>query len=194
MPKSVWLLVGLLCCAGLVACGPTNSVSGKVSDRLMRVKDAISVTFKRTNGAVDELFVLIVDKPDLCAKLNRDRLPASASILRISLTRLADDRVTSLAPDVGDYRIYPVGQRAGRQAASTYLALDNLCLPGVVPPRPALSGVVKLTQLEPTVAGSFELAFGAAAPLSGDTPEGYTGIFNAPPCEVPGGFGASGCE
>lgn len=189
------VLIGI---AGLLlSCSSPTNVQGRVAGVHLLASDALFVNLTSPVAGPPRVAVILTSSKDLCAALRRDRLPAGASFLTIELERVAADTLVGLETDVGGYEIVNPGstRKAGRRSLGIFHKLDNRCLPGTIPPKFAISGAVKVDQLDAELAtGSFELLFQQKPPLSAEDPEEFKGIFSAHFCEVPGGVPVTGCE
>lgn len=176
------VLVASMGCAG--------SVNGTVGGVNLSVSDAIFSLFKDSAGKTTGAFIVLSDKPNLCASLKANREPKSATALSLVLFRFSN--TDYLAPDVGDYTVTAdAPTSAGSFAQAQFSRTDANCTNTLNEATSyGKSGLVKVANLKGetngNASGTFDLTFGA-----GDK---VTGTFNANFCDVTMIASSPNCE
>ncbi|MEW6432521.1 MAG: hypothetical protein AB1730_13545 [Myxococcota bacterium] len=165
----------------LSACGGPGSMDGTVAGLNLSVKDAIFALIKDANGTTQGMYLVLADKPDLCATVKANRQPKSLTGVVFSMIRYTDTG-TVLAPEAGDYTVINMQPpRGGSYAGAFFTHTDANCTPTIAPTAATgSSGLVKLGSMkaEPGgfASGTFDVTFG--------TSDKVKGHFNASFCDV----------
>lgn len=178
------ITLGLLAAVVLSACGGPGSMNGTVAGVELPVKDAMFAIIKDQQGKSAGMYLVMADKPDLCATVKANRQPKNLTALLFSMVRysVTMGNVEVLAPDVGDYTVIKSSpQSGGNYAGAFFTHTDANCTSTLSSDATqASSGLIKLKSLKAeaggSAAGDFDVTFGA-----GDK---VTGSFNASFCDV----------
>jgi hypothetical protein len=184
LPPVLGLPVAL---AALTACSP-GSFSGQVGGHPLQVQDALIV--ERTVEGNSAVWLVLSDRPDLCAALRQGRYPKETNSLNVYLYRVSGS--TLLPLERGTYTALAQRPEEGNWATGFFEAGDGTCgnrLPDTA--RTLQSGTVRVTDYGPgrdgRMSGTFDLTF-----ASGERAEG---AFAADYCDVgTADLGSLACE
>jgi hypothetical protein len=164
------------------ACSP-GSFSGTIVGTPLSVQDVIFAVLKTEQGKSAGMFVLMSDKPNMCASLKANREPKNATAVMFQLLRISAN-AEILAPEIGDYTVKPLvaGSGAGNYAYSVFAKTDANCTEALSATNVVgQSGIVKVTALKAeangTAAGTFDITYGTQN-------DKVTGAFNASYCDI----------
>ncbi len=166
--------------AMVTVAGCSGSVDGRVGGVKLDVNDAIFALFRDDSGRAIATLVVLSDTPKICDSLKANREPRTSTNLLLTLYRFSSDDY--LAPDKGEFTVVDRDPTtAGSWASATFQRTDFNCANTLSPQASTgVSGLVKLTQLEPVANGNaratLDLTFGA-----GDLVKGH---FNARFCDI----------
>lgn len=186
--------LGLVAVVFLSACGGPGSMSGSVAGLELSVKDAMFAIIKDQQGKSAGMYLVMADKPDLCATVKANRQPKNLTGVLFSMVRysVTMGNVEVLAPDVGDYSVIKSSpQSGGNYAGAFFTHTDANCTSTLSnDASQASSGLIKLKSLKAEAggyaSGDFDITFGA-----GDK---VTGSFNASFCDVTTLSSNANCE
>lgn len=173
------------------ACGGPGHMDGTVAGINLSVKDAIFALIKDSSGNTAGMFMVMADKPDLCATVKANRQPKELTGLMFSMVQYTDT-ATVLAPDVGEYTVINAAPpRGGRYVGAMFAHTDANCTSTIAQAAgTGSSGLVKLTSLKTETggyaSGTFDVTFGSS--------DKVTGSFNAAYCDVSPGSSTARCE
>lgn len=183
--------LGLVAAVFLSACGGPGYMDGTVAGLNLSVKDAIFALIKDTSGTTQGMYLIMADKPDLCATIKANRQPKSLSGVIFSMIRYTDTG-TVLAPEVGDYTVInSTPPRGGSYAGAFFGHTDANCTSTIAQAAATgSSGLVKLTSMKAEAGGSasgtFDVTFGTSDKVKGGFNAAFcdvTSLGNNPSCE-----------
>ena len=155
-----------------VACGQSNTFSGKVDNKSFEPKDAIYFTASDPNvPGVESAIVVLTSTGAACDDLSKPQLRKNMSVLALSISAVDPNAAASLK--TGTYDMASNTQRLG---FGVFQALDSACADTVATAKSAASlgtVTVKAYSKDASIEADFNLTFGTDA---------TTGHFDAKYC------------